>query len=154
MESKFHWRRPGFLSHLPEEQYKKAFNALKDYPLAIQSAKQMVDELKNVGPIMSVLCQVAIFMVDPTWKLPAGSQKAELDNTDFMTVIAERCLALPPLRGPGMPHGQGVDLAVYQAAVKSNMETAVNFLLELREYVAGTKGMWDKIVRFPLIHIC
>lgn len=140
-------RRPGLLSHLDENSYKKVYSNLKRRTEPVFSPSSFSNEMKNGGSLLSILCRISIFMVQPSWKPPTGATPKELNNTDYIHVIAETCLPLPKARTMSNRHGATLEQVV--AAADENVRKACDYAMEVRELLSETMNMWEK----PVCHL-
>ena len=109
------------------------------------SPSRFSSEMKNGGLLLSILCRITIFMVDPGWKPPTGATPMELNNTDYIHVIAEKCLSLPQAKT--MLNSEGATLTELATAAKNNIRKARNYAMEVRQLLSETMSSWDKPVR-------
>jgi hypothetical protein len=145
------------LSHLNEKSYRAVYQNLKHVTEPVFSPSRFGNEMKNGGSLLSVLCRISIFMVHPSWKPPTGATPKELNNTDYIHVIAQTCLALPEPKNAF--NRKGASPAEIATAAKDNISKACDYALEVRELLSGTMSLWEKpVCRLAddsfLIHYC
>jgi hypothetical protein len=144
-------RRPGLLSYLDEKSYKKVYSNLKQMTEPVFSPSSFGNEMKNGGLLLSILCRISIFMVHPSWKPPTGATPKKLNNTDYIHVIAETCLPLPPVRT--MLNRNGATLEQVAAAAQENVRKAYDYAMEVRGLLSETMFLWEKpVCRLAGIH--
>lgn len=98
-------RRPGFLTHLSDDEYYAVHEAAKGLAEPVVSPSQLIREYKLVGEMLSALCLVTIFMVAPDWKMPTRTTPRLLNETDLVDNIAELALSLLVARTNTNPNG-------------------------------------------------
>jgi hypothetical protein len=140
-------RRPGLLSHFNEKSYKKVYSNLMQIAEPVFSPSRFGNEMKNGGSLLSILCRITIFMVHPSWKPPTGATPKELNNTDYIHVIAQTCLPLPVAKT--MHNRTGATPEQMAAAAKENIDKACHYALDVRELLSGTMSLWERPVRRP-----
>jgi hypothetical protein len=101
--------------------------------------------MKNGGLLLSILCRISIFMVNPSWKPPTGATPKELNNTDYIHVIARTCL--PLLVPKSMRNRNRATLEQVTTAAKENINKACDYTVELRELLSETMPLWERPVR-------
>lgn len=130
---------------MDEKSYKKVYRVLEHMVEPVFSPSRFGSEMKNGGLLLSILCRITIFMVDPSWKPPTGATPKELNNTDYIHVIAQKCLSLPQAKTTRNRDGAtGMEMA---AAAKENIDKACDYATDVRELLSETMSLWDRPVR-------
>jgi hypothetical protein len=132
------------LSHLDEESYNKVYSNLVQIAEPVFSPSRFANEMKNGGPLLSILCRISIFMVHPSWKPPTGATPKELNSTDYIHVIAQTCLSLPPAKT--FYNRKGATLEQVAMAVEENTRKAYDYAIEVRKLLSETVSLWEKPV--------
>jgi hypothetical protein len=143
--TKYKIRRPGLLNHLDEKSYRTEHRNLAKVTEPVFSPSRFGNEMKNGGLLLSILCRITIFMVHPSWKPPTGATPKELNNTEFIHVIAKTCLPLPPAKTA--LNRNGAMPAEIATAAQKNIEKTCDYAVELRELLSGTMSLWERPVR-------
>lgn len=137
----YRFRRPAFLSFLSDKNYTDVYKRLLLIEDPVPSPAKINKVLKSSGEFLSTLCLMVIFMVDPTWKLPAGSQLRELNSTDLTVVMSEKCF--PPVELLSKRNPNGVSFQEYEEIMASQKKKVLVYITELHDYILTTKATWD-----------
>jgi len=132
------------LSHLDEKSYKAVYTSLVQVTEPVFSPSHFRNEMKNGGLLLSILCRISIFMVHPSWKPPTGATPKELNNTDYIHVIAQTCLSLPLAKN--VHNRRGATPQEMVEAAKKNISKACDYAVALRELLSETMPLWERPV--------
>jgi len=146
------------LNHLDEKSYKAVYISLVQVTEPVFSPSRFGNEMKNGGLVLSILCHISVIKVHPSWKPPTGATSKELNNMDYIHVIAQTCLSFPLAKNVHNHHGATPQEMV--EAAKKDIGKACDYAVALREFLSETMSLWERPVRRlaekppPPIHYC
>jgi hypothetical protein len=103
---------------------------------AVFNLSRFSNKMKDNGLLLSILYRINIFLIQPSWKPLTGATLKELNNTDYIHIIAETYLSLS-LAKTVYNRNSATSSEIARAA-KDNIVKACEYAVDLRELLSKT----------------